>query len=209
MHEGLIYVIIDRGLLLRNKKNIFKLTEEILKAKPDFIQFRFKNTPLRQVLNEALKMRALTKYYKATKFIINDRVDLAKAVKASGVHLGNDDLPVVYARKILGKRAIIGKTVHCLTELKKAVNEPLNYISIGPVFKTSLKPDLNPLGIKRTKKLVRLLHIPIFVIGGINPGNVTLLTKAGINNIALSSSVILSDNACALIKKLRELIRNS
>jgi len=209
--EGFLYIIIDRELVSKSRLDLFKITKETLEANPDFIQFRFKDTPLRTALQESLSISKMAKNYKSTSFIVNDRVDIAKAVDADGVHLGNRDLPVSCARKILGKKILIGKTVHCLKDYKDARDKPLNYISIGPVFKTALKPGLKPLGIKKTKEIISKSlpgksNLIAFVVGGITLENVPLLIKEGLTNIALSSNAILSKNLRGTIKKFRNLI---
>lgn len=193
-----LYIIIDRDLLIRNKKNILTLTRSLLQAKPDFIQYRFKDASSREILKESLEISKMIKEQKVTKLLINDRVDIALACHAHGVHLGRSDLPSLYARKILGQKAIIGKTVHSLTELKNTLVEPVNYISIGPVFKTRLKPGLKPLGIKRIKnQFVPIFKkaknkMSLFVIGGITRKNMAGLIKEKISNIAVASDIILS-----------------
>lgn len=198
--KGLLYIIIDRELLIRNKKNIFTLTEQLLSTKPDLIQYRFKSAPTRNILKESLKISKMTKKQRSTKFLVNNRVDIAKASGADGVHLGSNDLPSIYARKILGKDAIIGKTVHSLLELKKALVEPINYVSIGPVFETALKPELKPLGIKKIKNLFMpefkraKSKMSLFVVGGITKKNVTSLIKESIVNVAVASNIILSNH---------------
>ncbi len=205
-----IYIIIDRELILKSTKDLFEVTREILKGKPDFIQLRAKETPSKELLEIALKISKMVKRYKV-KFLINDRVDIAKLAKAEGVHLGKDDLSPRYARKILGKGAFIGKTVHSLQEAYLSLKEPINYVSIGPIFKTSLKPQLKPLGIEKALKISSVFtnkKIMTFFIGGINLKRTSQLLKKGINNLVLCREVLLNKNPRNTIEALKELILN-
>ncbi|MFC1599314.1 thiamine phosphate synthase [Candidatus Omnitrophota bacterium] len=208
--ENLLYVIIDRSQAVRARRNLTQLVQNILRADPDFIQFRFKNEPTSKILAEAISISRQVKMRQSTKFIVNDRVDVACAAGADGVHLGREDIPCLYARKIMGKKAIVGKTVHTLKELEQAYLEPINYVSVGPVFKTGTKPRLKPLGIKKTKRFVFSKNhkgIYNFVIGGIKPLNVPQLTKEKITNIAICSAILLSKNPYQATKEINAIIK--
>lgn len=187
--NGLLYLIIDREIVQKQNINLLKLAKTAAEEKIDFIQYRFKNTSTRQALHEGKIIAKAVKKHK-TKFIINDRPDIAKAVGSDGVHLGKDDLPPQEARKILGKKAIIGKTAHNKRELNQALKEPIDYIGIGPVFKTKSKPSLSPLGIKKAKALTKNLDIPFFLIGGINKDNIKHLLKNKLPNICLTRGLL-------------------
>ena len=208
--KGLLYVIIDRELISHTKKSLKEVTREIINAQPDLVQLRCKNLPVNEAIQESLTLSRMAKKHTATKFLINDRVDIAKAVGADGVHLGREDLPSPYARKILGKKALIGKTVHSSQELKTTLTEPVDYISIGPVFKSRLKNHLKPLGIKKTNRLLNRLKtnrkISFFVIGGITVKNVCLLIKEGITNVAVASDIISCSDPKRKIREFKELL---
>ena len=207
--ENILYIILDGELLAKTKRNLLATAKKILNAKPDFIQLRLKSASTKDALAQSLRLAKLVKGHPATRLLINDRVDIAKAAGADGVHLGSEDLPVSLARKLLGRGAIIGKTAHSLKEMKQALKEPLDYISVGPVFKTPLKPGLKALGAEKTKILTQTekkQNIPVVAIGGITLTNVTALTRQGVRNIAVTRSVTLSKDPLKTIKQFQRLL---
>lgn len=211
--KNLVYIILDLKLLKKLKKSLTKTAKEVLKAKPDIIQLRLKNICTKTAFEQSFKLSKMIKAYPATKLLINDRVDIAKAAKAHGVHLGSEDLPVSYARKLLGRKAIIGKTTHSLKEMKQALKEPVDYLSLGPVFKTPLKPGLRALGSKKAGKILKQAkiknkHIPVFVIGGITLKNLKYLTRQGLTNIAVTRSVTLSKDPLKTVQQLQRRLGN-
>lgn len=133
---------------------------------------------LSQKVSRFLKNRKIT-------FLINDRIDIAGAVGADGVHLGKGDFPVKLARRLLGKGAVIGKTAHTLQEALSAEKEGADYISIGPVFKTPFKKHLRPRGIRFVKTVSKKVHVPLFCIGGIKKTNMDILRGIGVDGVAM------------------------
>ncbi len=206
-----IYLLIDRDTAKKFSRDIYRIAESAGKAKVDFIQFRFGNTDLTKVLEESLKLKKIIGKFKTTRFIINNRTDIAKAVSADGVHLGNTDLPPETARELLGKNAIIGKTVHSMKEMSNALKESVDYLSFGPVFKTSLKPNLKPWGIGKIKKAVDFFlssekgkDMDYFVIGGITLNNIGSILKKGITNIALSTEALRSSRPIKVLEEINK-----
>lgn len=126
------------------------------------------------------------------RIIINDRADIALAVGADGVHLGQDDLSPVHARKLLGEKAIIGFSTHSVDQARRALEMPIDYIAIGPVFETSTKSDHDPVvgleGLRSVRQLVG--EFPLVAIGGINLKNASLAYEAGADSIALISELL-------------------
>ncbi|MCM8791756.1 MAG: thiamine phosphate synthase [Candidatus Omnitrophica bacterium] len=137
-------------------------------------------------------------------FIINDYIDIVKLVDADGIHLGQNDLPVSLVRKLIGKDKIIGLSCHSLSEAIKAQEEDVDYISIGPIFKTPLKPDYMALGVKILKKLQKQITIPYFPIGGIDLSNIEKIISLGINRIAISRLLGRADNLDFVITQLEQ-----
>jgi thiamine-phosphate pyrophosphorylase len=125
--------------------------------------------------------------------IINDRVDIALAVGADGVHLGQHDLPVQAARSLLGPKAIIGLSTHNLQQAKKALDLPVDYIALGPIFTTRTKANPDPeLGLRGLQQVSEVAgDIPLVAIGGITPKNATDVIAAGADSVALISSLLL------------------
>ena len=129
--------------------------------------------------------------------IINDRVDIALAVGADGVHLGQDDLPPHEARKLLGTNAIIGYSTHSLTQARKALSFPIDYIAIGPVFSTSTKADTAPTigleGVSEVRRAIQEIHL--VAIGGINELNAASVFDAGADSVAVISTLLSDPSA--------------
>jgi thiamine-phosphate pyrophosphorylase len=122
--------------------------------------------------------------------IVNDEIDLALAVKADGVHLGQDDLPLWVARKVLGKEAIIGISTHHWTEAISAESDGADYIGIGPVFETQTKQSSSPpIGLTMIAEVRKKVRLPIFAIGGIRLSNIFGIMAAGADGIAVVSAI--------------------
>jgi len=141
-------------------------------------------------------------------FIINDRVDIALAVDADGVHIGNDDMPYGVSRKLLGKKKIIGVTVHNVKEAVKAQKMGADYLGVSPIFSTGTKKDAGlPVGVELIKKIKRSVSIPIIAIGGINLSNAPRVIEAGANGLCAISAVVTKQNVKQEIEKFQELFR--
>ena len=123
------------------------------------------------------------------KIIINDRVDIALALKADGVHLGQDDMPPAEARKLLGNDLVIGFSTHNVEQVRDAIRQPIDYIAFGPIFPTSTKEDPDPvLGLSQLSEVKKMAgNIPLVAIGGINSANYPEVFKAGADSVAFIS----------------------
>ncbi len=125
-------------------------------------------------------------------FLINDHVDVALALSADGVHLGQDDMPVAMARKLLGDAAVIGSSVHSVTELRQAEEEGATYVAFGPIYRTRTKEDVGPVrGLQQLSALCGASTLPVIAIGGIGPDQVPELLALGVAGIAVVSAVCL------------------
>jgi thiamine-phosphate pyrophosphorylase len=153
------------------------------------VQLREKQMTKKALYTEALFVRKVTLQHHAT-FIINDYADIALAVNADGVHLGQEDMPVDRARKILGKRKIIGVSTHSLKQALEAEKAGADYIGFGPLFATSTKDAGTPRGLRRLKEVRRQIGIPIVAIGGINRKNIASVLAAGADAAAVMSAVL-------------------
>lgn len=182
-----IYVITDRRLS-KGRTNEEVVCHAIAGG-ADVIQFREKEAPAADMYEEALRLRNVTRTMD-TPFLINDRIDIALAVDADGVHLGQDDLPVSVARKILGPEKIIGISTHSLEQVRNAFLERPDYISIGPIFPTETKETDSPVGISIIRRIKDSVSIPIIAIGGITFENVREVFQGGADCVALISSIV-------------------
>lgn len=160
-----------------------------LKAGVTWVQYRDKERSRREVYEESVKLRRSTKDFDAV-FIINDYSDIASAVGADGVHLGQDDLPIREARKIIGKDKIIGISTHSLEQAMDAERDGANYIGFGPIFHTMTKDAGSPKGIEILYEIKNQVHIPVIAIGGIKIENIRLVLDAGADAVAVASAIL-------------------
>ncbi|MEK6580763.1 MAG: thiamine phosphate synthase [Nitrospirota bacterium] len=182
-------MITDRKLL-NNSQLLFKAVEEALKGGVKAIQLREKDLEIRELLQMAYKMREITKKYKA-KLFINDRVDVALAVKADGVHLGQSSMPPSAVRKIAGNKLIIGASTHGIKEALEAEKSGADFITLGPVYKTPSKLKYGrPIGSDTLRNVKSKISIPVFAIGGIKEDKVKDVRSAGVDGIALISGIL-------------------
>lgn len=186
-------------------------TEEIVKMAlaggVRLIQLREKDMSLPQLIKLAEKIRAMTKKTGAL-LIINDRLDVALAVGADGVHLGQDDLPVASARKI-APDLIIGASTHSLKEALAAQRAGASYVNIGPLFPTRTKKwDKKYLGIRKMKQIASKIKVPFTVMGGIKAEHIPDLVKAGAGTIAVVTAVTAVDNPQKAAKQFLALIHS-
>lgn len=199
----------DKKLYLVTNSDNFESDEIFLdrvalsiKSGVDIVQLREKNTTSKRFIYLAQRIRELTSHFGAA-FIVNDRVDIAKISNADGVHLGQDDIPVSYAREILGDNAIIGVSTHCPEHAKKAITDGADYIGVGPVFKTPTKPSKDPVGLEYVKWAADNVNIPFFAIGSIDTANIKEVVEAGAKRVAVIRAIMYADDIesnCKILK---------
>jgi thiamine-phosphate pyrophosphorylase len=187
-----LYLITDRkGCAGRP---LLTVVEEALKGGVKAVQLREKDLPGRDLYEAAQEMRELTLRYGA-KLFINDRVDIALAVEADGVHLGERSIPVTQARRLLGAARLIGVSCHCREGAFAAREMGADFITYGPVFFTPSKAAYGePLGIAELREVTSILQIPVFAIGGINSQSAQEIVSAGAHGIALISAILAADD---------------
>jgi thiamine-phosphate pyrophosphorylase len=199
LKENNLYVITEE------KDNLLETIEEILIAGVRIIQHRFKKGTDKDNLQEAINIKNLCERYDSL-FIINDRLDIALASNADGIHLGQDDLDLKTARKLLGYSKIIGISANNEIDISNALKDGCDYIGIGPVFETATKKEKKPIGIEKIKTLTKDLNIPWFVIGGIKSNNISYLKRNGFKKVALVSQLMNSEDpkedAIMILKEL-------
>lgn len=163
-------------------------------------QYRDKQATMKDAYRQALALRQVATEVGAT-LIINDRCDLALAVKADGVHLGQDDLPLADARRLLGPEAIIGLSTHNPEQVREAAALQPDYIGFGPIFSTATKTDHDPVvGLEGLRAVRALTTLPIFAIGGITPQHVSDILTAGADGLAVISAILKATDFEAAIK---------
>ncbi len=167
------------------------------------VQYRNKNGSTGEMYSEAL---ALRKICRGVLFIINDRLDIALAVGADGVHIGQDDMPYEAARKMLGKNKVIGVTVHDVADAVRAEKMGADYVGVSPVFATSTKTDAGkPSGVNLIKEIKKNILIPVVAIGGINLSNAGDVISAGADALCAISAVVAAEDVGRAIKKFRDM----
>lgn len=160
-----------------------------LKGGADIIQLREKGLPAREIFGLARDLKKICESYDAL-FILNDRLDVALAAGADGVHLGQDDLPVQDARKLVSRPDfLIGCSTHSLEQARAAVKDGADYLGCGPVFSTPTKPDYEAQGLELVREYRRHIEIPFVAIGGIDEANVELVKNAGARCVAAVRAV--------------------
>lgn len=185
LNDARLYLILDRQV--NSYERLFEIAQRTIPAGVDIIQLRDKKGSAKAILKFSKQILKLTKG--RVPYIINDRVDLAMISRACGVHLGQDDIPLKLARKMIGSRAVIGVSCQTFAHAQKAMEEGADYIGFGSVFKTLTKPDRHPMDIKLLKRVIKNIEIPVFAIGGIDLKNVARLNAVGVRRIAVCRAV--------------------
>ncbi len=199
-----LYVITDGRII--GSRSLEAVVEGALRGGATVLQYREKNKSTRAMVKEAMTLAALCRRYGVT-FIINDRIDVALAVDADGVHLGQDDMPLPIARRLLGADRIIGVTVHNPEEIQEAQELGADYLSLAPVFATATKPDhQKPMGLDGLKKLMAWVQCPAVAIGGINAQNVRNVLLTGVDGVCVVSAVLGQDDPEQAAQTLRSLM---
>ena len=188
-------------LITSNRKNLKEVVLQSLKAGVKIVQYRDKISNDLEKVNQAKDLANLCKKYNSL-FIINDRLDIALAVDADGIHLGQEDIPTKVARQILGPERIIGRSTHCLEDIENAKSEGCDYIGIGPIFPSKTKKKLDPLGIDYLREGLKKTLLPAFAIGGINSSNVNKLHQLNNIRIAVSDAIINSNEPFSKTEEL-------
>lgn len=182
-----LYLVTDRGLL--GGKDLCTCIEEAILGGTTVIQLREKDISTLDFYEEALKIKAVTKKYNVP-LIINDRLDIALAIDADGLHIGQQDMPLIVARKLLGEDKIIGVSAVNLQQALLAEKEGADYLGVGAVFPTTTKTDADYVPLSELKNIKESVKIPVVAIGGINETNARLAMETGIDGISVVSAIL-------------------
>ena len=196
-------MVTDRQFL--GERSLVELVEKAIRGGVDMVQLREKNLETRPWLDLAMELAKLCRKNKVF-FIINDRVDIAAGCGADGVHLGQDDFPVGLARRILGKRRIIGKSTHSIEQARAAVKEEVDYVAVGPIFWTQTKKIDRPVGTELVAQVRKLTKKPILAIGGIKPENAGSVVAAGATGVAVVSALMAAPDALEAARSFRKVL---
>lgn len=199
-----LYLIADT---VQVQKDLVPSVRQAIDGGVKAVQLRGKNLPAREVFNLGERLRLLTDRH-SVKLFINDRIDVAMAVGADGVHLGQNGLLPGPVRKILGDGMFIGVSTHSLKEAVEAERGGADFITFGPIFATQSKLVYGPpLGLRRLGNVTARVRIPVFAIGGINMDRVQDVMKKGANGVAIISAILnsesISDATVGVLDQLR------
>lgn len=196
----------------RSRKKTVRKYERMVTAAcrggADIIQLREKCMPALELVALAKRLKKACSRYRVP-LLINDRPDIALASGADGVHLGHMDLPVRAARKILGSRAVIGRSAHSLAQARQAQRDGADYVSCGPVFATPTKPDYRPVGIRLIRQYIGCIKIPFVAIGGIDAKNIGGIAGAGAPAVAVVRAVCGSRDPEKAARRLKLLLKSA
>ena len=196
-----LYVITDRTL--SRERSIIQVIAKAIAGGAGIIQLRDKESTSKKLVQDGFSLRELTKEQNVI-FIVNDRVDVALAVNADGVHLGQDDFPINLARKIIGEDKIIGVSVGNVEEAIQAVKDSADYVSIGSIFPTQTKLDAgNAVGTQIISEIKKYVSVPLVAIGGITADNIAQVAAAGADYAAVISAVVGADDVEAAARCLQ------
>ena len=194
-----IYLVTDEGCL--QGRALLDCVREALDGGVTLVQYRAKTASSAEMYAEALQLKALCDSFKVP-LIINDRLDIAMAVGAAGVHLGQDDLPCAAARKILGEDYIIGVSAHNPAEAKAALQSGADYLGCGAVFGTATKADVKKLGTDGLAAICREKGLPVVGIGGVTADNYREVRAAGADGAAIVSGILAQPDISATVRAI-------
>lgn len=198
------YLVTDSCL---SKKGIISDVKSAVEAGCKIVQYREKNKSTKEMISEALAIKKICDGKSV--FLVNDRVDVALAVDAEGVHIGQSDISFEDARRLLGDDKIIGLTVHNLDEAVDAERLGASYVGLAPIFETDTKEDIRvPCGVCMIEKVRQGVNLPIVAVGGISKDNIGDVIQAGADSAVCISAVVGSDDVfgevCECIKIIKE-----
>lgn len=201
-----LYLCTDSSLMTTN--TVEESVELAIMGGVTIVQLREKKATAKEFFETALKVKEVTKKYNVP-LIINDRIDIALAVKADGVHLGQKDIPASAARKILGDEYIIGVSTNNVEQGIKAMQDGADYIGIGAAFVTGTKNDTKPVSYETIKNITDNVNIPAVAIGGINRKNIIKLYGTGINGVAVVSAIVAQTDITSSAKELLDAVKKN
>lgn len=196
-----VYLVTDRDLM--STETLEEAVEEAINGGCTLIQLREKNCSSLDFYNTAVNVKKITDKYNVP-LLINDRLDIALAVDAAGVHVGQSDLPCSVVRKIIGEDKIIGVSAGNLKDALKAQEDGADYLGVGAMYATGTKKDAKPTSMDTLKSIRENVSIPIVVIGGINKDRIIDFKGTGIDGLAIVSAIIAQKDICKAAKEIKE-----
>lgn len=201
-----LYFVTEEAL--SEGRSTLDIVKQAVKGGVDAVQLREKNMEAREVLELGYRLKEFLQKHRIP-LIVNDRVDIAMVLDAEGVHLGQSDLPIGAARKLLGPDKIIGISVSKIEEALEAVEKGADYLGVGPIFPTGSKKDAEkPVGLKGLQEIRERVNIHLTAIGGINRENAAKVIKSGADSIAVISAVSRAKDVERASRELQQIIKH-
>ncbi|SDI54074.1 thiamine phosphate synthase [Desulfosporosinus hippei] len=198
-----LYLVTDRKIL--GSRDLAACVEKAIQGGVTLVQLREKSVSSKEFLELALRVKEITSHYEIP-LIINDRLDIALAVDAEGLHIGQDDLPMIKARELFGKDKIIGVSASTLEEALLAQQQGADYLGVGAIFSTATKADAPEVSLEQLSQIKKSVSIPIVAIGGINLSNLKQVIGTGIDGVSVVSAILAQEDILQAAKKFREFI---
>ncbi len=200
-----LYLVTDRGLARRRRT--LKIIEAAVRGGVTCVQLREKQCSTREFIQQALAIKNFLQTRRIP-LIINDRVDVALAVEAEGVHLGQTDMPLEMARKIVGNSMLIGISAECLADALTAEKGGADYLGVSPIYATATKTDTAPaLGLAGLQEIRKAVGLPLVGIGGLNTDNAAAVIRHGADGVAVVSAIVAADDPQSAAAQLRQTIK--
>lgn len=197
-----LYLVTDRQLM--SCDSLTEAVEQAILGGCTMIQLREKELSSLEFYNQAVAVKQVTDKYHIP-LIINDRIDIAMAVQATGVHIGQHDLPAAAVRKVIGENMLLGVSASSIAEAIQAQQDGADYLGVGAMFPTGTKTDADCVSMEELQKIRAAVSLPIVVIGGINKGNAGRFKPMGIDGLAVVSAIIAQSDIKAAAAELKDL----
>lgn len=197
-----LYLVTDRQLM--SCDSLTEAVEQAILGGCTMIQLREKELSSLEFYNQAVAVKQVTDKYHIP-LIINDRIDIAMAVQATGVHIGQHDLPAAAVRKVIGENMLLGVSASSIAEAIQAQQDGADYLGVGAMFPTGTKTDADSVLMEELQKIRAAVSLPIVVIGGINKGNAGRFKPMGIDGLAVVSAIIAQSDIKAAAAELKDL----
>lgn len=197
-----LYLVTDRTLM--STATLTEAVEQAILGGCTMVQLREKELSSLEFYKQAMEIKQITDQYHVP-LIINDRIDIAMAVKADGVHIGQSDIPAAVARKLIGADMLLGVSAASVTEALQAEKDGADYLGVGAMFPTGTKTDADLVSMEELQNIRQAVNLPIVVIGGINKENASLFHSAGIDGLAIVSAIIAQPDIRKAAAEIKEL----
>ncbi len=203
IEERSLYVITDQTA--QRGRSYFEVLREAIRGGAEIVQLRDREATDEALIPFGKELRKICDRA-GSLLIVNERIDLAKAIGADGLHIGQDDLSLAQARKKIGPDRVIGVSTHNMLQAKRAYEEGADYIGVGPIFKTPTKPDYPPVGLSLIREVRKKITLPFFAIGGIDLSNMEQVLRAGAYGVAVVRAVVAQDDIYGAAQQLKSVL---